>query len=377
MAKVKKLIPCVILLSAILISCRHENNEEGVKEYEILEIGEQEIDIPETYAASIRGSQDVDIYPQVSGIMTKVCVTEGQRVKQGELLFVIDQVPYHAALRNAKANVSAARAKVERARLELEAKKALFDEKVVSDYELSAAKNDYALSVAELEQMNALETEARNNLSYTEVRSPVNGVVGTLPYMAGSLVGPSITRPLTTVSDNAVIYVYFSMNENRWRDMIRNFATAEDAIRNMPAVRLRLNDGTLYEQEGKIVSASGIVNLQTGTVSVRCEFSNQKGELLSGSIGNIILSGKEKDMVVIPQRAANELQDKLFVYKVESRENTHYVKGVEIKADKMTDGKHYVVRSGLAPGDTIISNGVGLLRDGMEVKIARGKEREK
>lgn len=374
---VKLAIPVAIFLSIALISCRQESHEETIQEYEVMEIGTTTLDIPESYSASIRGSQDVDIYPQVSGTIIRVCVTEGQHVKQGENLFIIDQVPYQAALRSARANVKAAKARLEKAKLELDSKKFLFKENVVSEYELSTARNDLALAEAELDQMTAQEIDARNSLSYTEVKSPVNGVIGTLPYRTGTLVNPSMDQPLTTVSDNAVMHVYFSMNENRWRELTKTFDSAEDAIRNASEVRLRLNDGSLYEYSGRIASASGIVNKQTGAVSIRCEFPNAKGELLSGSIGNIILPNTEKEAIVIPQRAANELQDKMFVYKVESRGESRFVKAIEIKTDRMTDGKNYVVRSGLSVGDTIISNGVGLLRDGMEISIAERKEQGK
>lgn len=370
----KQTIPAIIIISIALISCRQENKEERIQEYEVTEIKEQTLDIPESYSASIRGSQDVDIFPQVSGTITRVCVKEGQRVKQGEILFVIDKVPYQAALMTAKANVKAAKAKVEKARLELESKRCLYKENIVSEYELSTAKNELSLAEAELDQMSAQETDARNSLSYTEVRSPVNGVVGTLPYRAGTLVSPSMDQALTTVSDNSTMYVYFSMNENRWREIIKAYGSPEEAISRIPEVNLRLNDGNLYGHRGRLASASGIVNEQTGSVSLRCEFPNPEGELLSGSIGNVVFSNHEKDVIVIPQKAANELQDKLFVYKVESRNNSYFAKAVEITADNTYDGKNYIVRKGLAAGDTIISNGVGLLRDGMEIKIAGKKE---
>lgn len=373
---VKKYIPAIIMICIAFVSCKHEGAEETIQEYETMSIERQTLDIPESYSASIRGSQDVDIYPQVSGTITRVCVTEGQRVKRGETLFVIDRVPYQAALRTAKANVSAAKAKVETAKMDLESKKVLFDEQVISEYELSTARNALAMAQAELDQMSAQELDARNSLSYTEVKSPVNGVVGTLKYRTGSLVSPSMNEPLTTVSDNAVVYVYFSMNENRWRSLVREYDTAEDAIKHMPEVKLRLNDGEIYPLVGKIASVSGIVNDMTGSVSVRCEFPNEKGELLSGSIGNVILPDVQKDVIVIPQRTANELQDKVFVYAVEGRDNSHFVKAVEIKIDKMNDGKNYVVRSGLKEGDVIIANGVGLLRDGMEIKISERKGSE-
>lgn len=371
-----RFIPIIFFMGIALASCRQESDGESISKYEVMEITGQTLDIPETYSASIRGCQDVDIYPQVSGTITRVCVTEGQRVRQGETMFVIDQVPYQAALRTAKANVRAAKAKAETAKLDFESKNVLFKEQVISEYELSAARNALALAEAELDQMTAQEIDARNSLSYTEVKSPVNGVVGTLPYRAGTLVSPSMSQPLTTVSDNEVMYVYFSMNENRWRDLIKKYDTAEDAIKSLPDVGLRLNNGDCYGHTGRIASASGIVNRQTGSVSIRCEFPNGRGELLSGSIGNVILPNVETDVIVIPQRAANELQDKVFAYIVEERDGKHFVKTVKIKVDKITDGRNYAVRSGLSKGDVIVANGVGLLRDGMEIDIAERKEPE-
>lgn len=370
----KHLLSVVILICLAAGACRKENKEEQNPEYEVMEIHRQTSDQPEYYSASIRGSQDVDIFPQVSGTITRVYVKEGQHVKRGEILFTIDQVSYQAALRTAKANLKSAGAKVEKAKLDVESKGALFRENVVSEYELKSAKNDLLLALAELEQMTAQELDARNSLSYTEVRSPVNGVVGNLPYRVGSLVNPSMEQPLTTVSDNAVMYAYFSINQNRWRELLRVYGSSEKAIDNLPELELMLNDGSVFNRRGKVMSVSGIINQQTGTVSVISAFPNPAGELLSGSIGNIIFPNSEKNVIVIPQRAANELQDKLFVFKVVNRDNSYFAKAVEIKADKMTDGKNFVVRSGLEEGDLIVSNGVGSLRDGMEINLAEKKK---
>ena len=163
----------------------------------VMVVSSRAVEFQESYSASIRGRQDVDIVPQVSGRITRLCVKEGEQVKTGQVLAVIDQVPYQAALRTAQANVSAAQAKVETARIELQGKQALFDEKVISDYELSLARNGLAVALAELEQAKAQETDARNNLSYTEIKSPSNGVVGTLPFRIGALVNPNMAQPFT------------------------------------------------------------------------------------------------------------------------------------------------------------------------------------
>ena len=214
-------------------------------------------------------TQDVDILPQISGRIIRLKVKEGERVKTGQVLAVIDQVPYRAALRTAQANVSAAQAKVETARIELRGKQALFDEKVISDYELSLARNQLAVACAELEQAKAQESDARNNLSYTEIKSPSNGVVGTLPYRIGALVGPNMAQPFTVVSDNAEMYAYFSISENMLRRYLARYGSIDSMIAGMPEVGLQLNDGSLYKAKGRIETVSGVVDPVTGTVQIK------------------------------------------------------------------------------------------------------------
>ena len=218
----------------------------------------------------------------------------------------------------------------------------------------------------ELEQARAQETDARNNLSYTEVKSPSDGVVGTLPYRVGALVGASLPQPLTTVSDNSSMYVYFSMTENQLRALLREYGSPDSLLRKMPSISLQLNDGTLYGGKGRIESISGVINQQTGTVSVRSVFPNEDRLLLSGGIGNVIIPHRDNAAIVIPQTATTELQDKILAYKV-AEDNT--VSSVEIKVDKLNDGKQYIVRSGLTAGDVIVAEGVGTLRDGVQITI--------
>lgn len=333
---------------------------------EVITVSAGPVEINESYSAAIRGKQDIEIYPQVSGKITELCVTEGQRVRKGEVMFVIDQVPYRAALRTAIANVHAAEAQVETARLDYTSKQQLFAEQVVSEYDLSTARNALAVAEASLEQARAQETDARNNLSYTEVKSPSDGVVGTLPYRVGALVSASLPQPLTTVSDNSSMYVYFSMTENQLRALLREYGSPDSLIRKMPSISLQLNDGTLYGGKGHIESISGIINTQTGTVSVRSVFPNEDRLLLSGGIGNVIIPHHDDAAIVIPQTATTELQDKILAYKV-AEDNT--VSSVEIKVEKLNDGKRYIVRSGLAVGDIIVTEGVGTLRDGVQITL--------
>lgn len=365
-----KRIAQTVFLSAMLFLSSCGNNPSGISEHQefpVLQIASESVEIMEFYSASIQGRQDIEIYPQVSGTISRLCVQEGQKVRKEEILFIIDQVPYKAALRKATANVHAAQAQVATARMEYDSKKKLFQENVVSDYDLSAAENALAVAEAGLEQAMAEETDARNNLSYTEVKSPSNGVVGTIPYRVGALVSPSIPVPLTIVSDNSQMYVYFSMTENQLRNHIRQYGSLDETIKNMPLIELQLNDGSVYKEKGKIESISGIIDRQTGTVSVRSAFPNENRLLLSGGIGNIIIPHKEDKAIVIPQNATYEMQDKIIAYKV-NKDGT--VSATELAVEKLNNGNDYIIRSGLAVGDLIVTEGVGLLQDGMKIRFS-------
>lgn len=357
-------ITATILLAASLAACKQEQQgEETGQALPVMVVSSQPIEFEETYSASIRGLQDVDIIPQVSGRIIRLCVKEGEQVKTGQVLAVIDQVPYQAALRTARANVSAAQAKVETARIELNGKQSLFDEKVISDYELSVARNQLAVAQAELEQAKAQEANARNDLSYTEIKSPSNGVIGTLPYRIGALVGPTIEQPFTVVSDNSEMYAYFSVSENKLRQLRAQYGSIDKMISRMPEVGLQLNDGTLYGQKGHIETVSGIVNPTTGAVQIKALFPNPDRELLSGSIGNVILQNPKTEAVTIPMTATVELQDKIIAYRLKNGQ----AEAAYLTVDRLNDGNRFIVKEGLSVGDTIVAEGVGLVREGMSI----------
>lgn len=317
-----------------------------------------------SYSATIRGRQDIDIYPQVSGTIEKLCVTEGQKVRRGQLLFIIDQVPYKAALKTAVANVEAARAALATAALTYNSNKELYAQKVVSEFSLKTAENAYLTAKAQLSQAEAQEISARNNLSYTEVKSPSDGVVGALPYRAGALVSPSLPQPLTTVSDNSDMYVYFSMTENQLLALTRQYGSMDEALKNMPQAELRLNDNSVYDKKGTIESISGVIDRQTGTVVARVVFPNESRLLHSGASGTVVVPTTYKNCIVIPQEATVQLQDKTVVYKVVDGKAVSAL----ITVAGINDGREYVVLDGLEVGDEIVSTGAGLLREGTQVK---------
>jgi len=347
------------------VSCGQAPTAMGPAEYAVMTIATTDREIPINYSATIRGRQDIAIYPQVSGTIFELCVNEGQTVSKGQPLFIIDQVPYKAALQTAEANVAAAKAGVATAQLTYDSKKELYAKNVVSQYDLLTAENTLLTAKAQLAQAEAQRVNAANNLSYTVVKAPANGVVGTLPYRVGALVSASISKPLTTVSDNSDVYVYFSMTENQLLNLTRQYGSIANTLKNMPDVRLVLNDGSVYDRTGRIESISGVIDTSTGSVQLRAVFPNADGLLHSGGAGSVIVPNIHKDCVVVPQVATFELQNKVYVYKVEDGKAASSM----IDVEKINNGREYIVKSGLTPGDVIVAEGVGLLREGTPIVV--------
>ena len=357
--------PCCLLL--LLSSCGGGQQQQQMPSanFETMKVSTKDVTMTTKYSATIRVRQDIDIMPQVGGTLTKLCVTEGQKVSAGQTLFIIDQVPYQAALNTAEASQKAANAGLATAQLNYDSKKKLFDQQVISDFELQTAHNALLSAKAQVAQADAQVVNARNNLSYTVVKSPSNGVVGTLPYRQGALVGPSMPQPLTTVSDNNQMYVYFSINEAQLLSMTRESGSAEAAISAMPEIKLILVDGSEYQHAGKVESVSGVVDRSTGTVQIRAVFDNPEKLLHSGSTGNVVIPTTYKDKIVIPATAAVQVQDKFKVYLVDKDNIAHEQL---VTTESLSNGKEYVIKDGLKVGDLIVAEGAGMLRDGQNIK---------
>ena len=319
--------------------------------------------LSQSYTAVINGRQSVEIRPQVSGTITQVCIAEGAQVKKGQTLVIIDQVPYKAALETAIANVKSAEASVATARLTADSKEQLFKENVVSAFDLQTARNSLLQAEATLAQAKAEEVNARNDLSYTEVRSPADGVSGMLPYRVGALVDASITTPLTTVSDDTEMYVYFSMTESQVLSLIRQYKTLDEAMKQMPEVELKLSDGLTYAHKGRIDAISGTIDTSTGAVSLRATFPNPEHILRNGGSGTVVIPYIKENVLIVPQEATYEIQDKIFVYKVVDGKAT----SSQVSVFPINDGKEYIVESGLEEGETIIAEGAGLVQEGTVV----------
>lgn len=363
--KMRKII-MFATLAAILASCGGKPNMKfGDNEYAVRTIETQSTELENNYPATIRGIQDVEIRPKISGFITKLCVQEGQSVKAGQLLFVIDNVQYAEAAKQAKAAVAAANAQLATAQLTYTNKMQLHEQNIIGSYDLQAAQNTLLSAKANLAQAQATYISAKQNLDFCYVKSPSSGVIGDLPYRVGALVSSSNPQALTTVSNIDKMYVYFSMTEKQLLEMTRQAGSAHKAVSEMPAVKLQLADGTIYEHEGKVTTVSGVIDKTTGTVSMRADFINPDHLLKSGGSGSIIVPYKNSSAIIIPQEAISEVQDKHFVYYVGSNNKVKYT---EIEIAPNNDGKNYIITSGIKPGDRIVIAGISSLQDGMDIK---------
>ncbi len=362
--KVKNIFVLGLCVGCMLAACQSNAPRQGTAgDYPLLTVKPEDRRLEVKYSAVMEGRQDVEIRPQVSGTLTQVLVEEGAHVRKGEVLFVIDQIPYKAAVKKAEAAVATAEAAVATAKQTLEGKELLFADHVISDFELRTAQNEYKSAQAALQQARAELTDARNNLSYTEVKSPVDGYAGMTSFRIGALVNSSMTEPLIRVSDNSQMYVYFSLTEKQVLALTAQYGSLDKTLASFPAVRLELNDGSLYDQEGRIDVISGMIDKTTGTVSLRAVFDNKDKRLLSGGSANVVIPYERKQCIVVPQGGTYEIQDRIFVYKVVDGKTV----STPITVFEINDGNEYIVESGLQPGDVIVSEGAGLLRDGVEV----------
>ncbi len=366
-------------LAAMLVSCGGKKSsgkpDFGDNEYAVRTISTQSADLQTTYPATIKGVQDVEIRPKVSGFITKLCVKEGQTVKAGQLLFVIDNVTYAAAARQAHAAVNSAKAQLNTARLTYNNNLKLFKNNVIGSYELQSAKNSMEAAAAALAQAKASYVSAKENLNFCYVTSPATGVIGDLPYRVGALVSASSQQPLTTVSNISTMQVYFSMTEKDLLDMTKTAGGLHAALKDYPAVKLQLADGTIYDHPGRVATVSGIIDPTTGSVSMRADFPNPEHLLKSGGSGSIVVPHVSSSAIVIPQDAVAQVQDKHFVYVV-GKDNK--VKYTAVTVDPKDDGKTYIITSGLKVGDRIVVKGISSLTDGMAIKpITEAQYQEK
>lgn len=318
------------------------------------------------YPAAIQGASDLEIRPQIAGTIDRVLVNEGQLVNRGQLLFQISELPFRAQLNNAKAALSAAKAAVLNAKLEVDKLTPLVQEKVVSAVQLQTAKTTHQIALANVEQASAAVNSAQINLNYTQVKAPISGYIGRLPKKQGSLVSPTDAEALTQLSDVHEVRVYFSLAETDFINFNANYQgnSVADRIKHLPPVSLVLADQTVYPLQGKIDMIDGQFDKSTGAITLRASFANTKGLLRSGNTGKIRLGLAHENAIAVPQSATVEMQDKVFVFAV-GKDNK--VNKIAISIDGKT-GTNYLIKSGLKSGDQIVLTGLDRLQDGQLIQ---------
>ena len=357
---------------ATMVSCGGKDQQAGaaantVKDYPVITISPHSTTLNIDHPATIEGQQNVEIRPKIDGYIERIFVDEGATVKKGQRLFQINAPQYEQEVRTAQANIKIAQANVNAAEMEVNKVRPLVEKDIISSYELESAQFTLQSNQAALAQAQATLVNARTNLSYTMVTSPVNGVIGTLPYKIGSLVSSTTTLPLTTVSNISNIYAYFSINEKQALafEAVAKGATNEERAKYIPPVTLVMANGNEFPEKGRIETASGMINIETGSVRIRATFPNPKSIVRSGSSGIVRIPVTIDTAILVPQKSTYEIQGKKFVYLVS---DSATVKSVEINIRPDNSGQFFVVEEGLKAGDKIVLEGVAGLRENMAIK---------
>lgn len=358
-----------IIAVGLLSACGGGKQEQGsgkrIGTYKVLELETTNATLIAEYPASLEGIKDIDIRPKIDGYIDEVLVDEGQTVKKGQLLFRISNPQYSQDMKSLQASVAAAESAVDAAELQVTKTRPLSEKGIVSAFELQNAEINLKTKESDLENAKARYLNTVTNVGYTQVKSPVDGVVGTIPYRVGSYVNSATAQPLTRVSDISVIQAYFSIGEKQQLNLMADLegTTFEEKINHLPEVNLILSNGRKYEELGKIKSFSGLINPKTGAFSVRADFPNASGMLRSGGSAIVQIPQVVENAILIPQKASFELQDKRMVYLLKEG----VVTASSISVRSVPGGKFFIVDEGLTKGDKILIEGVGILSEGAEI----------
>ena len=365
MNKNLKLLVCSIGITTGLLSCGVDMPKETQTSYETMTVKKSDIELPYKFSAKMKGQNDVTVTPQVSGQLMKICVTEGQQVKKGQTLFIIDSRNAQLELEAAQANLQAALAQENSAKLEYESNKNLFEKKIVSSYMLNNSENSYKQAQASVAQAKSAVNRAKVNLGFCTITATVSGIIGEIPVRTGDQVSPM--TQLTILSGNTTMYAEFSVTESIVEAMVKEGMKANDVekyIVNLPPATFVMKNGTEYPHKGRVVSLTGVVNAETGSLTCKVSYPNPDGHLYSGIQGTIVMPFAEKSVIVVPQYAVVRLQDKAQVFKVKADSTAT---AIEVTTEDTGNGKDFIVTSGLNEGDVIVANGANNVTEGQKV----------
>jgi membrane fusion protein, multidrug efflux system len=336
------------------------------KAYTVLTLQPESVTVHKKFPATIEGQQVIEIRPMINGYISQILVNEGEQVRKGQLLFKIKNPQYEQAVVSARAGVNSAEAAVNAAAIEVEKVRPLVEKEIVSNYRLQSAELTLEARKADADEAKASLANAESNLGYTVITAPQDGIIGTIPYKIGALVSSSSTEPLTKLSDITNVLAYFSWNEKQLLDLLEGTSgkSLEEKIKNIPAATLILANSSEYSEKGKVEMASGLISTETGSATFKAVFPNSNGLIRSGSSATVSIPENVDSVLVVPQSATYELQDKRFIYKVGT---DNKVTSVAFKSFPSDDAKSFFVVEGLSAGDRVVTEGVVSLRDGVTI----------
>ena len=353
-------------------SCGPEMPKMTNSSFETMTVKKSDIELPYKFSARMKGQNDVTVTPQVSGQLMKICVTEGQKVKQGQTLFIIDSRNAQLELEAAQANLQAALAQENSAKLEYESNKNLFEKKIVSTYMLNNSENSYKQAQAAVAQARAAANRAKVNLGFCTITANVSGIIGEIPVRVGDQVSPM--TQLTILSGNTTMYAEFSVTEAIVEAMVKEGVKAtevEKFIANLPPATFVMKNGTEYPHKGRVISLTGVVNTETGSLTCKVSFPNPEGHLYSGIQGTIVMPFAEEGVIIVPQFAVVRLQDKAQVYKVKADSTAT---AIDVTTEDTGNGKDFIVTSGLNEGDQIVTTGANNVTEGQKVLFSEAEK---
>lgn len=355
------------ILLAMTTGCKKEAQQQQtpIPELAVMTVEPTNTSLDTSYPTTLEGENDVQIRPQATGFLTRVCVQEGQKVSKGQVLFEIDKVQLQAAVEQAQAAVAVAQANVNTAQTNCNNNKILYDKQIIGAPAYQTSVDALNAAKAQMQQAQANLIAARKNLSYAVVTAPASGVIGAIDIKEGSLVSPSTL--LTILSNNSEMQASFSFTQNELFELTQNGARSiQQTIAAMPPVKLQLANGEIYGQQGKIVSISGVLDQSTRSVTAKAIFPNPDGLLHSGNTGKVLIPTSYENVILIPQNSTYTSQDMRFAYVVNDSNAVH---AVPVKVSKQDDGQSFIVTEGLKPGERIVVEGVGIsVQDGMTIK---------
>ncbi len=359
-----------IPLAVIIYACSSSSGSEAMQgmppqSLPVLAVTNVSATIYQEYSASLEGSKDIEIRPQVDGYIDKIYVDEGAHVRKGQPLFHINDRPYREQINNAKATLAAATANLATAEINVSKLTPLVQNGIISDVQLKSAQTSYNAALANVSQAQAMMNSAQINVGYATVKAPADGYIGRIPFKTGSLVGMSTPEPLTVLSEIKDVYAYFSLSENDFIQFKNQYSgnTIEEKIKQLPPVELVLADGTIYQKKGKVQTVSGQFN-NTGAISFRASFQNTDGLLRSGNTGKIRVPKILSSAIAVPQEATYEMQDRTFVFIV-ADSNKVVSSPINIAGKS---GNYYLVDSGVKAGEKIVYSGLDRLQDGAVIQ---------